>query len=61
MDLSKTQSFVHNKELFAQSKQESGDDLGVCVLNVLLEVSPLVSLVIISLVKEEIEFYQTVT
>ena len=43
--------------LFSSStniQQEVGDDLGVCVLNLLLEVNTLPRLVVISLVKVEI-------
>ena len=41
-------------------KQEVTDDLHVCVLNVLPEVTTLPSLVVVSFVKLEIYFYQIV-
>ena len=43
------------------NKQEVIDDLSVCVLNLLPEVSNLTSLVVKSLVKMEIKIFQTVT
>ena len=42
-------------------EQEVDDDLSVCALNLLPELSPISSLVAISLVKVEIQFYQFVT
>ena len=42
-------------------KQEFGDDLSVCVLNLLPEVRTLPSLVTISLVRVEIQIFQIVS
>ena len=42
------------KERKGKRKQEVGDDLRVCVLNILPEVSTMPSLVVINLVKEEL-------
>ena len=43
-----------------QKKQEVADDLSVCVLNILPKVSSLPSLLVINLVKVEIQIFQTV-
>ena len=45
----------------AEKEQELGDDLSVCIMNILPKVSSLPSLLAINLTKMEIKKFQTVT